>query len=105
MAAIGSYKPVKLVKYTITKDVKGNNVEAIEARYRMWADVSDSGGGRSTERGQVNLNTTKVFLIHFRPDWKLNADWKIQYYGKEYSISSIERVNEKRFNWRVTANA
>ncbi len=105
MAAIGQYKPVKLIKYTITKDGNGDNVEAVEARYRIWADVSDSGGSRSVERGQVNLNTTKVFLIHFRPDWVLRGDWKIKYYGKEYSISNIERANQQRFNWRVTASA
>lgn len=49
----------------------------------------------------MKLNKTKTFKIRFRPDWKLSGEWKLKYLQKRYSITSIERINEKRFNWLV----
>lgn len=101
---VGMMKPVKLLKYTVSKDANGDMAEVLEARYRMWAEVEDAGGNRTTERGSTKIGGSKRFLIHFRPDWVLNGDWRVRYYGKEYRINGIERIDEKRFNWRLSCS-
>jgi len=101
---VGMMKPIKLLKYSVTKDSNGDNIEVLEARYRMWADVEDSGGSRSNERGTIGIGNSKTFLINYRRDWVLNGDWRIKYFGREYRINGIERIDERRFNWRVSAS-
>jgi len=105
MAGIGEYKMVKLYQYAITKDSSGDNVETLSLRYRTFADVVDTGGGRSVERSQVGLSDIKQFKIRWRDNWLLDSKWFIKYFGKQYAISKIERINEKRFNWLITADA
>lgn len=103
MAGIGSYKPIKLFHYEVTKNASGDNEEAITERKMVWAEVVDFGGSRSEERGKTNLSDTKSFKIRFRVDWVLNGDWRLKYYGKVYAVTKIERIDEKRFNWLITA--
>lgn len=105
MAGIGQYKMVKLYEYTVSKNANGNNIETLALRHRTFADVTDNGGGRSVEREQTKLSKTKRFKIKWRSDWVLNSDWKIRYLGESYTIENIERINEARFNWLITATA
>ena len=105
MAGIGNYKLVKLYQYTNSKSVSGDNVEALALRHRTYAEVTANGGSRGENRGQVTLGESKQFKIRWRADWILNGDWKIKYFGKLYTISSIERINEKRFNWLINASS
>lgn len=104
MAGIGQYKPVRVKQYTATKNASGDFEESLAASYKAWAEVTDLSGGRSDERGKTVLSDTKQFKIHFRADWVLNGDWRIKYFGKEYTITKIERINEQRFNWLITAS-
>lgn len=105
MAGIGQYKMVKLYQYSIGKDGNGDNTETLSLRYRTFADVVDRGGSRSVERNQVSLGDVKQFKIRWRENWLLDSKWFIKYFGKQYAISKIERINEKRFNWLITADA
>lgn len=100
MAGIGGMKKIKLNEYTVSgKD----NLESLANSYPIWAEVVETGGSRSFDGG-VNLTKSKTFRIYFKPDWVVNGDWTITYYGRVYTISNIERINEKRFNWIVSAN-
>lgn len=103
MAGIGNYKPIKLVKYTSTINQSGDSVETAQTR-TFWAEVTDSGGGRTQVDGRTTLSTTKQFKVYFRQEYNLNADWKIFYFGQKYAISNMVRIDEKRFNWLITAN-
>lgn len=102
MAGIGSYKPVKLVEYTVSKDVNGDNQEAVN-KYRCWAEVEDLGGSRGFDSG-VTTSQKKRFKVRFRSNWILSGDWKVEYYGRVYTINHIERIKEKRFNWSFTTS-
>lgn len=102
MAGIGTYKPIKLIKYTTSLDANGDNVETLALIYKMWAEVKSLGGSRSLLKEQTALSDSKTFKIMFK-DYPINADFKIQYFGQIYAISSIERIDEKRFNWLITA--
>lgn len=103
MDGIGSLKMVKLYEYTFERSVNGDLQETKALRAKTYAQVSDNGGVRSETSGQTVLDDTKVFLIRWRSDWALKGTWRVRYFGKDYTISKIERVNEKRFNWRIIA--
>lgn len=105
MAGIGNYKLVKLYKYTNSKSVYGDNVESLSLRYRTYAEVTSLSSSRVEDRGRTDVGNSKQFKIRWRADWILNGDWKIKYFGKIYTISSIERISEKRFNWLINASS
>jgi head-tail adaptor len=92
---------IRVEKWTATKDVNGNMVEGIERSYNLFAEVVKPSGLRIDIAGQIRLSNSKQFKIRFRPDWKLSGRWKIVYLQKRYTITGIERLNEKRFNWLV----
>lgn len=98
---IGS-KPIKLLKYTTTVDANGDATGAVAETYKLWADVSDDGGGRSQANGKTNLGDSKVFRINFR-NYNITPDYKIEYFGQTYAISNVKRVKEQRFNWEISA--
>lgn len=103
MAGIGSYKLVKLYEYLVVVNTSGNNVEVEQYRFRTFAEVKNSGGSLGSDHGHNTLSNQKTFKIRYRTDWILNTKWKIKYFGKLYGITSIERINEKRFNWLIRA--
>lgn len=99
---IGQMKPIKLNKYTVTQDGNGDNTEVLTDSYRIWAMVDDGGGSRSVNQGKTNLDHTRTFNVWFRNGFNLTTEWRIKYNGKEYAITNVERINEKRFNYRIT---
>ena len=103
MAGIGTFKLIKLYQYTVAKDVTGNNTETEALRFRTFAEVKDGGGSLGSDHGHNSLSNEKTFKIRYRPDWNIGTKWKIKYFGKMYGITSIERINEKRFNWLIRA--
>lgn len=103
MVGVGGLKRIKLIEYTTSKDGNGDNIETLANSYPIYAEVTDKGGGRSFDNG-VNLSKSKTFRIWFKPSWVLTGNWIIRYFGTDYTITNIERINEKRFNWIVSAN-
>lgn len=99
---IGNLKPIKLLKYTNSIDANGDASETVATTYKMWAEISDSGGGRTQSDGKTDLSDSKTFKIYFR-DYPINSNYKIEYFGQTYAISNVKRVDEKRFNWEITA--
>jgi SPP1 family predicted phage head-tail adaptor len=99
---IGTTKPIKLIKYTQTIDSNGDATESVAVTYKMWADIEDGGGSRSQANGRTDMSDTKTFRINFR-GYNITPDYKIEYFGQTYSISSVKRINEQRFNWEITA--
>jgi hypothetical protein len=103
MAGVGNYKPIQLVRYTITFNESGDPTQ--QAQYwNAWAEVSDNGGGRSQVDGRTTLSSSKTFKIWFRTNTILIGEWKILYFGDTYAITNIQRIDEKRFNLLVSAS-
>lgn len=92
---------IRVEKWVVTRDYNGNAIEGIQQAYNLWAELVQQGGGRIDTAGQVRLTNSKQFKIRFRPDWKLTGSWKFKYLQKRYTITEIERLNEKRFNWII----
>lgn len=94
-------KQIQVEKWGAVKDANGNAKELIIANYSRWAEPVRLSGNRSDSNGQTTLNKQVRFKIRFRPDWKLSAAWKIIYLGERYTITSIQRIDEKRYNWLI----
>lgn len=95
-------KQIKLEKWTSAKDANGNFKESV-VRYPMFAKVTWGGGSKGTTNGQTTLNETVTFNIGFRPNFKPTGNWRVVYYGRRYSVQSIERDREQRFHWNFIA--
>ena len=100
---IGKLKPVKLLRYSNTIDANGDATETMQST-KMWAEVTDGGGGRSQADGKTELSDSKTFKIYFR-GYNITPDMKIQYFGQTYAISNARRINEMRFNWEISGLA
>ena len=99
---IGNLKPIKLLKYTNTINADGDATDTVATTYKMWAEVEDGGGSRTQADGRTDMSDTKTFKLPFR-GYNITPDYKIEYFGQTYSISAVRRIDEKRFNWEVTA--
>jgi SPP1 family predicted phage head-tail adaptor len=96
---------IRIEKWGQVKDGNGNSVESINTAYNMWAEPVRLGGNRSDTSGQTKLNNSVQFKIRFRPDWKITGMWKLIYNGMRYSITEIQKLNEKRFNWMINCES
>jgi len=92
---------IRIEKWGASKDANGNMKEAVQNIYNLWAEIVQSSGVRTDSQGQTRLNKTRTFKIRFRPDWQVDSTWKLVYLKKRYSITDIERIQEKRFNWLI----
>ena len=99
---IDNLKPIKLLKYTNTIDADGDATDTVATTYKMWAEVEDGGGSRTQADGRTDMSDTKTFKLPFR-GYNITPDYKIEYFGQTYSISAVRRIDEKRFNWEITA--
>lgn len=99
---IANYKPIKLLKYTNSIDANGDASETIVTTYKMWAEVTDNGGGKTQTDGKTQSSDSKTFKIWFR-DYPINSNFRIQYFGQTYGIGNVKRLDEKRFNWEISA--
>lgn len=99
---IGNLKPIKLIKYNQSFDVYGDALEAVQTTYKMWAEIEDSGGSKNQELGRTDMTDSKTFKINFR-GYLVTGDYKIQYFGQTYAVTNVQRIQEKRFNYLITA--
>lgn len=98
---IGNLKPIKLIQYATNINNNGDAYDSVQTIYKMWAEVEDTGGGRSQSNGRTEISDTKTFKINFR-GYLVTGNYKVVYFGQTYALTSIERVNEKRFNYILT---
>lgn len=104
--SIGQRKQVQLVQIVTTKQAAGNwGSEQEGIRYGCWAEIRNPSGQRNYSSGQTQLSTTKIFKVRFRFDKFPDADWKIKYEDKNWTISSRQALQEKRFYWEITATS
>ncbi|MBL7739049.1 MAG: phage head closure protein [Chitinophagaceae bacterium] len=96
---------MQLVQLLVAQDTDGRNKEQEGDKFGVWAEISNPSGFRSYANGQTVMGNTKNFLIRFKINKYPDCNWKIRYEGKDWTITNIEKVDEKRFYWRMTATA
>ena len=101
---IGGHQ-IKLERWKTNRDASGNNTETIMNAWYLWADVQRVGGGRTTKYGVTALDNSMEFRIRFRPNIWATGNYRIIYDGKRFTIQSIVKDEEKKFDWILLANA
>ena len=102
---IGNMKPIRLVKYTTAQNETGRPVESIAATYNVWAELQKNGSGWIFQNGQAQLSNTMRFKFSIRGEFDLTGNWRLIWAGKEYTVQGIDRIDERKFNYQVTAQA
>lgn len=102
---IGQRKQVQIIPNASTADAGGAWKTTPGSPLGVWAEVTDPSGTRSYQGGQTQLGVTKNFLIRFRFDRYPNADWKLIYDGRKWTVSEIRKIDEKPFYYRLTATS
>lgn len=100
---IGQRRPIELVQIVSAKDSAGRWQSSEGEVFQTWADVASVSGFREYQVGQTQLGETKTFQVRFRFNKYPNCDWKVRYDGKVWTVSEIEKVNEKQFYWLLRA--
>jgi hypothetical protein len=102
---IGNYKQIRLYRYQPgLPSLDGNYSESVGNTYNLWAEVTDDSGSRTLSDGMVTLNNNKTFKIFYR-GYNPYGNYRIEYYGDNYEVVGARRVEEKRFNWVLTARS
>ena len=94
---IGDMKQVVLEQWTQTKSTTGILEDALPMRYKLWAEVKRLNSDKGYDR-QIDMKASYSFKVWFNKDYDPNGLSKIVYDGVRYTIHSIEKINEKRFN-------
>lgn len=102
---IGTRKQVQLVQILVGQDSDGQNIEQEGDKFGRWAEITNPSGFRQYLNGQTQMGHTKDFKIRHNLNKYPGADWKIRYEGKDWTITSIQPLNEKRFYWLMTATS
>lgn len=101
---IGQMKPIKMEKWTTTKNAQGHNIESITKNISCWAEVSRSAGDRSSLNGQAGLTNFFIFKIHYQ-NFDPTGNWRIIFDRRRFAVNSIEKENQNEFYWIIKAEA
>lgn len=94
---------IRLEKWVGTKDSSGDFKETV-TKYNLFAEILSSGSSKGDRGGSTKISQTVQFRVRFRPDFKPSGKWKVVYDGKRYDVNSIEKEEQKRFYWLITAS-
>jgi SPP1 family predicted phage head-tail adaptor len=101
--SVGQRKRIQLLKAIYSKSVSGAN-ETSFTRYTYWAEVVRGSGSRSYQNSQTQLNSSYTFRIRYNSTIDPNSRYAIVYDGKQLTVTSVERENEKDFYWLIKAS-
>jgi len=97
--------PIRLVKWQTAKDGSGDLVETVVKNISTFAEVTDIGGSRFFNQGDTSIVHDKQFRIRFNPNYNPTGNWRVIFHGHSYTITEIERENEKSFFWLFKGTA
>lgn len=100
---IGNTVMIQLIRQVVEQNGEGRMLESQDEVINIWAEISNPSGFRSYDHNQSSLETSKTFKVRFRFDKLPNVDWKIKYESRYWTIDRIQKVDEKRFYWQITA--
>lgn len=102
---IGEEFPIKIYSITKTPTNSGGTNESYSLLTNDFAEVSDKGYSKfNNEHGQGQENT-KIFKIDYRPSLALTATCLIEFDSVQYTILTISKEKNKKFQFVVEAKA
>ena len=102
---VGVMKPIRLIKITSTQDVNGRWVESESASYNIWASLLKNNSSRDVKNGQTSISNTIQFKMYARDLFDVTVSWRLEWSGRRYTVSGIDRIDERLFNVLITATA
>lgn len=102
---IGGQRKIIIEKWTQAKNDTGSLTDTLVERHFLWAEVSKTSESRQYSGNQVQQFSSFTFKVRFRSDWALNDLWKVVYQGKRFTVQQIDNINERSFNWLITAKS
>lgn len=100
---VGLMKPIRLIKMSSTQDVNGRWSETQAAAYNVFASLQKTSTGRTVNSGQTGISNTIQFKMYARELFNISAKWRIVYDGKLWTVTGIDKIDEKLFNTLITA--
>jgi SPP1 family predicted phage head-tail adaptor len=102
MAGVGTRHLISLVDETPVK-TDGEWVPSTTTILRTWADVRERSGSRAVQNDQTLLDKFFEFKFRWNGDIQINANVKLVYDGRRYTIHSLEKQHQKKFYWILQA--
>lgn len=102
---IGRMKQIVLVPLVTVQAGAGNSQSSYGTPFNTWAEITDTSGSRSWVNGQTQMETVKDFLIRFDASHLPTGSYVIRYDAYEWTIQNRIPIDEKRFYYRITAQA
>lgn len=103
MAGIGKRVQIMIISVAPVKDGNGDMKANEQILFSGWANVWNPSGSRNYAVGQDSLDHTKFFKIRHHHGIVANADTRLIYATKRYTVNSIEKDKEKNFYWVIRA--
>src|SRR5688500_14494240 len=66
-----------------------------------YAEVKNLNEKFENITGQPVQQSTMEFKVKYRESLAINEDWLIGYFGVDYKISTIQKVGERNFKYRI----
>jgi len=98
-------KPIRLEKWISVQDSNGEWDESITEKINVFAEVSRSGGDRSSLNGKEGLTNFFIFRFRYNPKIDPTSNWRVIYDGRRFTPHSIEKENQNTFYWIIKAEA
>lgn len=105
VSVIGKMKPIRLVKYTTAQGATGRATETVSASYNVFAELQKTTSGRLVKEAQTQLSNTIRFRLFIRPTFDVTGNWRLIWAGRQYTVQSVDRIDERKFNYEITATA
>jgi head-tail adaptor len=101
---IGTMRQIKMEKWVSVKDVKGDFKESVTQVLNTWAEVSRSGGDRSSLNGKEGLTNFFVFRVRYGRVIP-TGNWRLVYDRRMFTVHSIEKEKQGNYWWIIKAEA
>lgn len=102
--SIGTRKRIQLLKVVHSKSANGSN-QNTQTRSTYYAEVVQGSGSRNYQNSQTQIASSYTFRIRYNSALDLNSKYSIIYDGRQFTVTSIVKENEKSFYWIITAEA
>lgn len=102
--SVGTRKRIQLLKLVHSKNTNGTNVNT-PTRHTYWAEVVRGSGGRNYQNSQTQLGSSYTFRIRYNSSIEPSSKYSLVYDKKQFTVTSVEKENEKDFYWIIKAEA
>lgn len=104
---IGREFPIVFMPPTTTSSSSGGTFEAYDVSDEIsdFAEVSDLNDNKNSSLSGQGTVRGKRFKVDYRPSLAITTKWLIRFDGVEYTIQSIGKERNKKFQYVIEGRA